>query len=254
MQTEFTKRGNDNRDVIAVIPARYQSSRFPGKPLALIAGVPMIVRVCRRLAEAIPAGQIMVATDSPEIEEVTVDAGFAAVQTPSGCLTGTDRIFHAMASTSAEIIVNVQGDEPMVNPADVLSVIEAKRRNPGAVINAMAPLASGNEAVSPNVPKVVTNESGRLVYMSRAPVPFSRTPQEAVYRRQVCIYAFSPAELRAFGEFGRRSVLEQREDIEILRFFELDTPVHMIEVAGGTYAVDTPDDIARVEGALSERE
>lgn len=235
---------------VAIIPARYESSRFPGKPLVPILGVPMIVRVARQTARALGGGSVIVATDDDRIARVVRDAGFQAVMT-GRALTGTDRI--AEAAPDAEMIVNVQGDEPMLDPQTVLDVVAAKR--PGVVVNAMARVSPGEDVHSPNLPKVIATESGRLVYMSRAALPAYKDAANApaAYHKQVCVYAFEPAQLHAFRAFGRKSALEHSEDIEILRFLELGIPIQMVEVTAGTLAVDVPDDVARVEAAMRAR-
>jgi 3-deoxy-manno-octulosonate cytidylyltransferase (CMP-KDO synthetase) len=237
--------------VIAIIPARYQSSRFPGKPLVPILGVPMIVRVARQTSAAVGAANVCVATDDQRIATVVRDHGFRAVMT-GPALTGTDRIAEAAQSLDTDIVVNVQGDEPMLDPTTIQAVIAAK--TPGVVVNAMARVGAGEDVRSVNLPKVVATESGRLLYMSRAALPGSKDPQPVqTYWKQVCVYAFERGQLSAYRAFGRKSLLERSEDIEILRFFELGVPIQMIAVSAGTLAVDVPEDVPRVEAAMRER-
>ena len=215
----------------------------------------MIVHVARRTSEALGVSNTFVATDDERIRRVVEDHGFQVVMTTSEARTGTDRIAQAVGSVEADIYVNVQGDEPMLDPASILAVVEAKKRAPDVVTNAMAPLGPGEEVASPNIPKVVTNESDRLLYMSRSAVPGFKDPGQAPdrYWKQVCIYAFSRSELNAFAGYGRKSILERSEDIEILRFFELGIGVQMVPVGGGSLAVDVPADVPRVERAMRER-
>lgn len=237
--------------VLAVIPARYESSRFPGKPLARILGVPMIVRVHERVATAIPRGQILVATDDARIRDVCAAEGIEVVMTSPAHRTGTDRVHEAIRDRNAPLIVNVQGDEPLISGSDITAVLAAKRARPDRVANAMCVITDRSEIESPNVPKVLVREDGSLVYMSRSPVPFIRNGRaRAGYFRQVCIYAFTPEELRAFAGLGRQSALEEPEDIEILRFLDLGIGVQMVEVSGASVAVDVPCDIARVEALM----
>ena len=238
--------------VVAVIPARYASSRFPGKPLARILGVPLIVRVHRRVVDAIPSDQVVVATDDDRIRRVCESEGISVVMTPSDAATGTDRVHEAVRSLSADIILNVQGDEPLVDATAIREVIRAKRERPDLVVNAMSRITEDADILSANVPKVVTRADGRLVYMSRAPIPFvKRAGQVAEHFRQVCIYAFNRTQLAAFAAAGGQSKLETPEDIEILRFLDLGIGVHMVTVGGSSIAVDVPEDIARVEVALT---
>ena len=239
--------------VIAVIPARYASSRFPGKPLTKIRGVPMILRVFRRVATAIPPSQVLIATDDTRIAEVCENAGATIAMTPADCQTGTDRIWRAVQDVDADIVVNVQGDEPLVDPEAILAVIEGKRAHPECVVNAMSRIDDDRDVISPNVPKVVADGAGRLVYMSRSPVPYSKSAKvDPNYFRQVCIYAFDKAQLKAFGTHDGKSHLEEPEDIEILRFIDLRIPVQMVEVRPSSIAVDAPGDVVRVEAMLDD--
>ncbi len=246
---------DDVQGVMVVIPARYGSSRFPGKPLVPICGMPLVLRVHERVARAVPSGQIIVATDDDRIRHVCEAAGVRVAMTCSGCITGTDRVWEAVRDlpreAECELIVNVQGDEPLVAADDIIAVIRAKRRHPDKVINAMCSIWLPAEIESENVPKVVATDDGRLVYMSRSPVPFvKRAGSEQRFRRQVCIYAFSRVELQAFAAFGRQSWLELPEDIEILRFLDMGIGVQMVDVAGASVAVDVPSDVARVEAIM----
>jgi 3-deoxy-manno-octulosonate cytidylyltransferase (CMP-KDO synthetase) len=238
-------------DVWAVIPARHASSRFPGKPLAPIHGVPLVVRVYGRVAAALPPERIAVATDDARIEKVCRAHGIRCVMTSPSCITGTDRVWEAAQQLDAAIVVNVQGDEPLVSTDDIRAALEAKRARPDVVVNTMCRITSSADLENSNVPKVVVNERGELVYMSRAPVPFHKDKSAPVaHFRQVCIYVFSKQELQRFASHGRKTKLEAPEDIEILRFLDLGIPVQMIEVPHYSVAVDEPDDIARVEELL----
>jgi len=240
--------------VLAVIPARYGSSRFPGKPLATIRGVPLVVRVFQQVVSVIPSRQVAVTTDDARIRKVCEEAGIRVLMTSSSCLTGTDRVWEATSQVEADIIVNVQGDEPLIKGEDILAVIRCKRNNPTHVVNAMCRIRDRFDIESPNVPKVVLNQRDELVYMSRAPIPFLKAGGGAdVHWRQVCIYGFNRSELQAFAEFGCKSRLEEPEDIEILRFLDIGIPVRMVEVSRASVAVDVPEDVTRVERLL-ERE
>lgn len=235
-----------------VIPARFQSTRFPGKPLAMIAGRPMLDRVHERCAAAVGGERVFVATDSDTIRTHCERSGFRCVMTAESCLTGTDRVHEAGASIDADILINVQGDEPMIDPKDILAVIDESRRSPGVVINAMCPITDEADYRSVNVPKVIASPEGRLLYMSRAPIPASKDARFHGAMRQVCVYAFPRAALAAFASAPRKSPAEAIEDIEILRFLEMGIEVRMIEVSGASLAVDVPGDVAKVEAALSE--
>ena len=236
-----------------LIPARYASSRYPGKPLVPLLGKPMILWVAERSAEAVGREHVYIATEDARIADTVTEAGFNALMTDSGALTGTDRLAEAAQQVDYDIYINVQGDEPMVDPADIRQCAELKSTHPGAIINGFCWVSDEEDPANINLPKVITNEAGRLVYMSRVALPGYKEPANAPvrYKKQVCIYGFSRAELAAFAQFGRKSELEQAEDIEILRFLELAHPVQMFECQPGL-AVDVPDDVARVEAAMQD--
>jgi 3-deoxy-manno-octulosonate cytidylyltransferase (CMP-KDO synthetase) len=172
--------------------------------------------------------------------------------TSPAALTGTDRLAEAAQMIDYEIYVNVQGDEPLVEPADIIRCIELKSRNPEVIVNGFAWIGPDEDPTSVNLPKVIATEAGAMIYMSRSPLPGFKEPRNAParYMKQVCIYGFTRAELAAFAAFGRKSAIEACEDIEILRFLELGRRIHVYECAPGSLAVDVPEDVARVEAAL----
>ncbi len=237
---------------LVVIPARYRSTRFPGKPLADINGRPMILHVWDRCVEAVGRERVCIATDDERIREVCVNGGAQVVMTPDTCFTGTDRVFETARQLEADIYINVQGDEPLIAPEDLLAVIEAARRYPGEVINAMCPILAEEDFRSLTVPKVVARPDGRLLYMSRAAIPGSKDCGFHGAMKQVCIYAFPRPALEAFAEVVSRTALEGVEDIEILRFLELGFEVRMIKVSESSVAVDTPGDLERVRKLMKK--
>lgn len=239
---------------VVLIPARYQSSRYPGKPLVELLGKPMILWVADISAKALGAENVFVATDDDRIALVVREAGYQAVKTSPDALTGTDRLAEASEHIDADVYINVQGDEPLVNPDDILKIRDVKLSNPDKVINGFCWISAAEDPSNVNIPKVITNEQSELVYMSRNPLPGYKESKRAPgrYKKQVCIYAFSRAELAAFRKFGRKSELEWSEDIEILRFLELNRPVLMVETSPGSLAVDVPADVVPVEKALKE--
>lgn len=237
---------------VVLIPARYSSSRYPGKPLVPLLGKAMILWVAELSARAIGKENVYVATDDERIASVVNNSGFQAIITDSSCLTGTDRLAEAAEYIEADIYINVQGDEPLVDPLDVLKVRDAKLYNMSSIINGFSWLSEYEDPDSVNIPKVVTNELNELIYMSRVALPGFKDLKNAParYKKQVCIYAFTRNELRLFKAYGRKSELEYSEDIEILRFLELGKKIQMIETKPGSLAVDTPDDVVKVEQAL----
>lgn len=235
-----------------IIPARLKSSRFPKKPLAMIAGKPMIERVWLRCTELIDREQVFVATDHEEIGMVAEAFGANVIYTSDTCPTGTDRVAEAAENLDVDFIVNVQGDEPLLDPQSILTVVEAFRNGGGRVVNAVCPIESEDEYFSKSVPKVVTDLSNKLLYMSRGPVPSNKSGEFVTARKQICIYAFTKDQLGFFKSRDGKSPLEEVEDIEILRFLENGIEVQMVDVSGGSVAVDHPEDVAIVERILAE--
>jgi len=237
---------------VVVIPARFASSRYPGKPLVKLLGKPMILWVAELSAKAVGVENTYVATDDEAIAEVVVQAGFRAILTGADAFTGTDRLAEAAEHIEADILINVQGDEPLVDPKDIIKIRDAKVKHKDMVINGFSWISSSEDVGSVNIPKVITGENDELVYMSRNAIPgfkdIANAPSK--YKKQVCIYAFNKNELFAFRDFGRKSALEASEDIEILRFLELGKRILMVETQPGSLAVDVPSDVAAVENAL----
>lgn len=233
-----------------VIPARFESSRLPGKPLVDLLGKPMIQHVWERCCQAVGTERVYVATDDQRI--ATACEGFAAqvIMTSSDCLTGTDRLAQANRQLQKDFLVNVQGDEPLIDPRDIVTIVEHYRANPDTVINAMCAISDPAEHRSLTVPKVVASLSGKLLYMSRAGIPLTKHGAFVSAKKQVCIYAFSREHLAFFASRLVKTPLEHIEDIEILRFLENDIPVKMVEVESGSLAVDVPEDIPRVLAKL----
>jgi len=236
-----------------IIPARYASTRFPGKPLVPLLGKPMILWVAELSARAVGKEHVYVATEDSRIADVIANAGFMPLMTSSSALTGTDRIAEAAMHIDYDIYVNVQGDEPLVDPADIKHCIELKKSNPKAILNGFCWISENENPDNVNIPKVVMNERSEMVYMSRALLPGFKDQKSAPsrYAKQVCIYGFDLERLNRYLEFSRKSLLESHEDIEILRFIELGDKVLMFECSPGSLAVDIPEDIGRVERALA---
>ena len=239
---------------IIVIPARYKSSRFPGKPLVKLLGKPMIQWVAELSAKAVGKENVYIATDDTQIQTAVNQMGYNVVMTSEHCLTGTDRLAEVAQQIEADIYINVQGDEPLVNPEDIQKVIDAKKQQPNDVINGYAVIGQNEDPNSVNIPKVIFTEDKRLVYMSRQALPGFKDQKNAPteYYKQVCIYAFNRQELLAYGQFGRKSTLEHAEDIEIIRFLEWGQTILLVQTRPGSLAVDVPEDVAKVEQALKE--
>lgn len=249
-------------DFCIVIPARYASTRLPGKPLADIAGKPMIVRVVERVAAA-GADEVWVATDHDGVAEVVRAAGGQVVMTRQDHPTGTDRLAEVVLArgwADDTIVVNVQGDEPLIDPALVRTVAEALAADTEASIATAAhPVESIDEVFNPNVVKVVTDTNDRALYFSRAPIPWARDafaadrgklPAGLPVMRHIGLYAYRASFLRRFTRLPT-CALEQWEALEQLRALWHGDRIHVVTVSEAPAAgVDTASDLARVRRAF----
>ena len=236
-----------------IIPARYGSSRFPGKPLKLICGKELILHVAERCRKVLGNKHLFVATDSPRIKKRVMKSKFNVIMTSTKCLTGTDRVAQASKKISGKIFINVQGDEPLINPSDVKKIINAKKKFPNHVICGFTKVSSSENSHNRNIPKVVLNKENELVYISRACIPSTKNKYAKIdYLKQVCVYAFNRSELNKFYKLKQKSVLEKIEDIELLRFFDLNIKIKMIRLNKNTIAVDEKKDIREVEKLLKK--
>ena len=235
------------KDVKIVIPARYNSSRFPGKPLVKILGISLVERVWLQCIKVVGHNNVYVATDSNKIITHCKERGMQFIKTYVKCLTGSDRVYEAAKKIKAKIVINVQGDEPLVSISDIKKIISKAKQNPSQIINAMCKISSKKDFFSNSVPKVVFNNNNDLLFMSRAPIPYSRKKKILNSFKQVCIYALPFEKLKIFSRQKKKTRNELNEDIEILRFLDLGMQVKMIEVSKSSIAVDYPKDISRVE-------
>lgn len=238
---------------VIVIPARMQSTRLPGKPLIDLEGKSMIVRTYEQCAKAVDPEMIYVATDAEEIRSHCASHGMQVVMTSTDCLTGTDRVAEVASQVDADYYVNVQGDEPLFNPEDIKKTIACIDRYDGEVINGYAEITRSGDYMSTSVPKVVLRPDGRLLYMSRSPIPGNKIGEYRWALRQICIYAFPKAALQDFAKQGEKTPLEAEEDIEILRFLELGYEVRMVRLSTDSIAVDHPEDAERVRAMLRQK-
>lgn len=244
---------NKNRTVI-IIPARYGSSRFKGKPLVKILGRELILRVADVCAKTIGKENTYVATDSDKIAQKVKNSDFKYLLTSKNCLTGTDRVAEASKKIKAGIYINVQGDEPLVNPIDIKKVIAAKKKFPKHVICGFDKIHKLQDPKNLNLPKVVVNSKNDLIYISRSLIPGSKKIiKNKNFFKQVCIYAFNSTELKKFLSLKRKSFIEEMEDIEILRFFDLDIKIKMIKLNSNSVAVDEVSDVIKAEKILRAR-
>jgi len=152
-------------EYLIVIPARYDSSRFPGKPLVDICGKSMILRVWEKCIKSMDKNQILVATDDSRIIEHCKEHQMNAIMTSKNCLTGTDRIYEVSQKVKSKVYINVQGDEPLISPKDITKIIDASKKDPKAIINGMCKIQNEDDYNNPNIPKVVVDKNKNLLYL-----------------------------------------------------------------------------------------
>ena len=236
---------------LGVIPARYKSSRFEGKPLALIDGIPMIKRTYLQVCDSDFLDEVVVATEDSRIYEYCESEGIPVVMTSSDCLTGTDRLAEVAKMKRASLYVNIQGDEPVIDPDSIKQVVNLYHNNEGEyeVFNLYKIIDDIDEINSNTIVKVIVNENDELMYMSRLPIPYSNSDLASVYRQQIPVYGFSTKALDLFSSY-KKTINEKYEDVEILRFSDLGYKVKMAETKVDSIAVDVPSDIHKVEQFL----
>lgn len=243
--------------IIGVIPARYESSRFPGKPLADICGKPMIWWVYEQAKKVEEFTDVFVATDDERIQKVCEDLGIHVVMTGTHHRTGTDRVGEVAEKVPADLIVNIQGDEPLLEPDVIRAAIRPFYDDLDLqVTNLMTKIHNPVDVVNCTVPKVITNSKNEGVYLTRATAPYPKGTVSYDYYKQVCVYGFKPEALRFFCDYGKKhgkAKMESIEDIEILRFIENGIRVQFVEVESQSVAVDTLNDLERVRKIMTEK-
>jgi 3-deoxy-manno-octulosonate cytidylyltransferase (CMP-KDO synthetase) len=239
---------------VIVIPARYGATRFPGKSLARIDGRPMLQWVWEAACKSRLTEQVVVATDDDRIADVAAKFGADVVMTKKSHTSGTDRMAEVADKISAQLYVNVQGDEPLLSPSAVDDLIRGMMESPRVPIGTLAHrIESEAEWRSPEVVKVTCNRHQEALYFSRSPLPFQRTfDAKARLLRHVGIYAFRAKALATFVSL-KPSPLELAESLEQLRALEYGLTIQVIETKYRCLGVDTPADLARVEAAMREQ-
>lgn len=242
--------------VLALIPARFASTRLPGKPLVDIAGKPMIQHVYERVRSAQRVESVVVATDDPRIQRCVEEFGGRSVMTSEAHVSGTDRIAAAAREMErADIIINIQGDEPLIDPQLIDTLVEAIENTDCGCATAVARITSSRELFDTNIVKVVLRKDFSPLYFSRSPIPCfrDREPEEWVdahtYYRHIGIYAYRPDALQKFVDTPPGS-LESCEQLEQLRMLDLGISMFCVETDYAGHAVDTPEDVMKVEQIL----
>ena len=254
---------------LAVLPSRYQASRFPGKPLAPIAGRPMIQWAWEAARAAAGVDEVVVATDDDRIASVVAGFGGRVAMTDPALPSGTDRVAAAVAAMGEgfDLILNLQGDEPAMHPGTIAAVVALMRADPDLPMGTAAcPFTSVEELFNPNAVKVVTDDAGRALYFSRSPIPYLRNSQVfqadfrpwlkpeqlALFQRHLGIYAYRPDALRRFTALPPHP-LEQLEMLEQLRALATGMAVGVARTPHLSLGVDVPADVPAVEAMLAQR-
>ncbi|MEB2344343.1 MAG: 3-deoxy-manno-octulosonate cytidylyltransferase [Deltaproteobacteria bacterium] len=241
---------------VGVIPARFAASRFPGKPLAPIAGKPLVQRVWEGACSARRLGRVLVATDDERIAAACRGFGAEAVLTGAHHPTGTDRIAEAAAGVEADLVVNIQGDEPLIEGPVIDAAVAALEEDPGAAMSTVAHPAGPEGLDDPNRVKLVLDRRGRALYFSRSRIPFPREPAGGAsgtpWLQHVGLYAYRRPFLLEFVRLAQ-TPLERIEALEQLRALEHGHAIRVAVIEGWrSVPVDVPADVALVERALAE--
>ncbi len=246
---------SNSAEILAVIPARYASSRFPGKPLAQIDGRPMIQHVVERVGQAERVSRVVVATDDAKIQKAVAAFGGETLMTRSDHRSGTDRVAEVAAHVPAKIYINVQGDEPLVDPAAIDALISAMLDEDSVQIATPCyAIHTRDDIMDPNIVKVVRNFDGDALYFSRAPIPWVRDRAEKVaaqHWKHLGLYAYRRDALLDFPTLPPGE-LERLEQLEQLRWLENDYRIRVVETEYDAVSVDVPADLDRVEKILRE--
>ncbi len=256
-------------DCIAVIPARFNSSRFAGKPLAILAGRPLIQHVAERVTAVAGVERVIVATDDERIADAARAVGVEAMMTPESLASGTDRVAHVAEQLECSMVLNVQGDEPLIDPGELSEALAGFAAGDYEYGTLRAPLVDARDRWDPNVVKVVVDREGRALYFSRAPLPFPKeawraAPNIAGEPRiafetvslsevpcwiHVGVYLYTRQALSTWARIPR-SPLERAEGLEQLRILEAGKSIQTFPVTEAVPGVDTPEDLARVRRLL----
>jgi 3-deoxy-manno-octulosonate cytidylyltransferase (CMP-KDO synthetase) len=239
--------------VVVVIPARYGSTRLPGKPLVSLNGQPMIQRVYERAKSARRVDRVIVATDDDRIVKAVNSFGGEARMTRADHRTGTERVAEVAAYVEGDVFVNVQGDEPLLDPVAVDTAVAALLEDPGAAVATVAtPIKIPGDIMDPNVVKVVLDFDDNALYFSRAPIPWVRDTGNTIqvrHLKHLGLYVFQREALLEYPTLPQGE-LERIEQLEQLRWMENGTKIRVAEVEHDAISVDVPEDVARVEKLL----
>ena len=251
-ETDFNlqPKGDKTMKTLAVIPARYASTRLPGKPLLPIAGIPLVVRVLRQTERCSSVDRVIVAADDERIAQVVRQAGGECMLTPPELPSGGDRVAWVAERISSEIVVNVQVDDPLVGP-DMIDPLVAALGDQSVKLALLAKRIENEEEISsPNIVKMVFDQSGRGLYFSRSPIPYPRNPG-GVWYKHIGPYGWRRDFLLEFFSW-EQTPLEKTESLEMLRVLERGHSIACVQVERDTIEIDTPEDAAALEAFLAK--
>ena len=239
-----------NSNFIVVIPARFGSKRLPGKPLKKFLGIPMVIRTSMQCLKVVKRSQLIVATDDRRIQKCCKKYSINSILTSKNCKTGTDRVAEVAKKIRSEIYINVQGDEPIFNPIDLKNMIKQAKKNRNKILLGYTKIENKINIGNKNIPKVVFDKNENLLYASRNPIPFVNLNKSCKSWRQVLVYSFPRVEVLKFYNMRKKTFLEEKEDIEILRFLEIGSKVKLVKMTNKSHPVDTMKDVHQVEKFL----
>ena len=245
----------------AIIPARYASTRFPAKPLAVLGGKPVVIRVCEQASKVFD--HVFVATDDERIFNAVLNGGFTPIMTRSDHKSGTDRCYEAFCKcgVNADVVVNIQGDEPFIQPSQlqtIKSLFESPDTDIATLVKPFASNASFETVANPNSPKVVVDDNWNALYFSRSVIPYLRGipeqewPASHTFYKHIGLYAFKANVLKAVTELPQ-APLEKAESLEQLRWLSAGYRIKVGVTDVETIGIDTPDDLAAAERFLKQQ-
>lgn len=236
---------------IGVIPARFASTRFPGKPLVPLLGKPLLQWVIERSLKSKKLNQIIVATDDRKIEKLAIETGVEVVMTSPDLPSGSDRVWKAVENHDVDVVLNIQGDEPLIE-ASVLDALVAAFENPKIEMATLGRPMTDEALMSPNTAKIVLNQNDEALYFSRLPIPYSRGASGLTHNislKHVGIYGYRKSFLKRFCECGPVDI-EKAEGLEQLRALYLGARIQVVRTEHESWGVDTPEDVVKVEEKL----
>lgn len=239
-------------NIIGIIPARFASTRFPGKPLIDIGGKSMIQRVYEQCKKATSLSDVIVATDDERIADHVKSFGGKVAITRSNHQSGTDRCEEVIQTYTGlcDAIINIQGDEPFIDPEQINTLANVFHQPQVQLVTLKKKMELEADILNPNMVKVISNQQGEAIYFSRLPIPFRRNPEAKItYYKHIGIYGYRKETLSAITQLPL-GILEQAENLEQLRWIEHGFRITLIETTIENIAIDTPEDLARVEKYL----